>query len=122
MAIFSHEEKCAMIIALTQIGTIDDSRKEARTRIMLRFQDMLSIDMFDTIEYSNVKSNEVCSTIAAMSVEKKKQFVRMMLALILEDGKMVPTEQDAFSTLIVACQIPFDIVKGVMEEMVRRKL
>ena len=122
MADFTHNEKCAMIVALTQIGAIQDSRKEARTRIMLRFQDMLGIDMFDLMEYSNTKVKEMGPTLSSLSNDKKKQFVRMMLALILEDGKMVPAEQQALTTLLTAFQIPINLAKDIMEEVVGRKL
>lgn len=89
---------------------------------MLRFQDMLGIDMFDMMEYSNTKVKEMGPTLSSMSNEKKKQFVRMMLALILEDGKMVPAEQQALVTLLTAFQIPVNLAKEIMEEVAGRKL
>ena len=61
-------------------------------------------------------------TLSSLSNDKKKQFVRMMLALILEDGKMVPAEQQALTTLLTAFQIPINLAKDIMEEVVGRKL
>lgn len=119
---FTHDEKCAMIIAITHLGAIDDSRKEARTRIMLRYQDMLGIDNFEMFEYSNSKQDEILPTLQAMSNEKKKCYVQMMLALMIEDGQIVESERKAFMTLIAACRIPDNVVKEAMEGALGRKL
>lgn len=116
MTNYTKNEKCAIILALTHIGAIQDDRKYARTSVMLRFQDMLGIDNFELIEYSNTKSSECFPTLKAMSNEKKKHFVMMMLGLIYEDGKVVDSETKALTTLCMACDIPIDLVKEVMTE------
>lgn len=118
---FTKDEKNAMIIAISQIGTIDDNRKYARTSIMLRFQDMLGIDNFEMIEYSNTKVDRMIPTLQAMSNEKKKFYVKMMLALMLEDGQLVDSERSAFETLVRVCQIPLNIVESALEEVTNNK-
>ena len=118
---FTKDEKCAMIIAITKIGAIDDVRKNARTSIMLRYQDMLGVDNFDMIEYSNTKISNVVPTLQAMSNEKKKFYVKMMLALMLEDGQIVDSERLAFETLVAACQIPLNVLESAIEEINKNK-
>ena len=84
MVNYTKDEKCAIVLALTHIGAIQDERKYARTSIMLRFQEMLGIDNFELIEYSNTKSSKCFPTLKAMSNEKKKHFVLMRLGLIYD--------------------------------------
>lgn len=119
---FTHDEKCAMIIAITHIGAIDDSRKEARTRIMLRYQDMLGIDNFEMFEYSNSKKDEIFPTLQAMSIEKKKLFVQMMFQLMYEDRQIVDSELQAFVRLLRTCSIPDNVAKEAIQEATGRKL
>lgn len=122
MTNFTHDEKCAMIIAISHIGTIDDSRKEARTRIMLRYQDMLGIDNFEMWEYANSKKDEIFPTLQTMSIEKKKLFVQMMFQLMYEDRQIVDSELQAFVRLIKTCNIPDDIAKEAIQEATGRTL
>lgn len=122
MISFTNEEKCAMLVAITQIGSIQDSRKDARTVIMMRYQDMLGIGTFEMMEYTNTKLDNIMPTLQAMSSEKKKYYVQMMIALMIEDGQIVESERKAFMTLISACRIPENVVKEAMEETLGRKL
>ena len=117
MSNFIKDEKCAMIMGLATIGAIDDNRKYDRTKIMMRYQDMLGVDTFDFLEYSNTNSANFIPTLQAMSLEKKKIYVKMMLALMIEDGQIVDSEKVAFENLVIAAQIPFDIVKEALEEV-----
>lgn len=118
---FTKDEKCAMIIAITKIGAIDDTRKLARTSIMLRYQDMLGIDNFEMYEYSNTQITNLIPTLQAMSNEKKKFYVKMMLALMLEDGQIVDSERLAFETLVAACQIPLNVLESAIAEVTNKK-
>ncbi len=111
-----------MLVAITQIGSIQDSRKDARTVIMMRYQDMLGIGTFEMMEYTNTKLDNIMPTLQAMSSEKKKYYVQMMIALMIEYGQIVESERKAFMTLISACRIPENVVKEAMEETLGRKL
>ena len=115
MIYFSKDEKCAMIIGLTHICCSNESKGIARSTVMLRYQDMLGIDHFDTIEYSNTKNDQVLPTLKGMSNEKKKFYVQMMLALLLEGGQIDQHEFDSFFNLCGACDVPEHIVTEVIE-------
>ena len=116
MPYFTKDEKKAMIVLITQIGSIQDSRNEARTKIMMRYQDMLDVDTFEMMEYTKSEINNALPTIQAMSDDKKKFYVRMMLALMIEDGRIVESEEQAFLTLVTACRIPNKLIKEAMKE------
>lgn len=115
MIYFSKDEKCAMIIGLTHICCSNESKGIARSTVMLRYQDMLGIDHFDTLEFSNTKNDQVLPTLKGMSNEKKKFYVQMMLALLLEGGKIDNKEFESFLLLCVSCEVPNYIVKEVIE-------
>ena len=72
MPYFTKDEKKAMMVLITQIGSIQDSRNEARTKIMMRYQDMLDVDTFEMMEYTKSEINNALPTIQAMSDDKKK--------------------------------------------------
>ena len=116
MPYFTNDEKKAMMVLITQIGSIQDSRNEARTKIMMRYQDMLDVDTFEMMEYTKSEINNALPTIQAMSDDKKKFYVRMMLALMIEDGRIVESEEQAFLTLVTACRIPNKLIKEAMKE------
>ena len=116
MPYFTKDEKKAMMVLITQIGSIQDSRNEARTKIMMRYQDMLDVDTFEMMEYTKQEINNALPTIQPMSDDKKKFYVRMMLALMIEDGRIVESEEQAFLTLVTACRIPNKLIKEAMKE------
>ena len=116
MPYFTKDEKKAMMVLITQIGSIQDSRNEARTKIMMRYQDMLDVDTFEMMEYTKSEINNALPTIQAMSDDQKKFYVRMMLALMIEDGRIVESEEQAFLTLVTACRIPNKLIKEAMKE------
>ena len=116
MPYFTKDEKKAMMVLITQIGSIQDSRNEARTKIMMRYQDMLDVDTFEMMEYTKSEINNALPTIQAMSDDKKKFYVRMMLALMIEAGRIVESEEQAFLTLVTACRIPNKLIKEAMKE------
>lgn len=116
MPYFTKDKKKAMMVLITQIGSIQDSRNEARTKIMMRYQDMLDVDTFEMMEYTKSEINNALPTIQAMSDDKKKFYVRMMLALMIEDGRIVESEEQAFLTLVTACRIPNKLIKEAMKE------
>ncbi len=115
---FTKDEKCAMIVTLTHIACCNNSRSNERTAIMLRYQNMIGIDNFDMLEYSNTKIKDAIPTLQAMSNEKKKYYVQMMLGLIMGNGQINDDERKGFISLVSACRIPNDVVKVAIEETI----
>lgn len=116
MGVFSKDEKCAMLLACSQLGAIQDERMEQRTILMMAFHRILGVSIEEFVNYSLVHMNDFVNILQKMDDYKKMKFTTLILALAFEDGKMTNEERDKMTSLFYACQISDSVMKMGMEE------